>query len=186
MNISSSTLNTTKNCSEYNLGHLLLNDYDDLKNNTVLVNLYERHNQQYSCSDYNDKTKQSNNFVILHLNARSLLKNFTKLEIFISTLRRKPDVITVSETWLKHTQEKLCTLMGYHFVSRPRIKRRGGGVGMYIADMHAYSLPKLTTSLDKSPTDNYESLLVRVTAKSGNVYNVLSIYRPPSANITHF
>ena len=61
-------------------------------------------------NEFNDttelnKTLGSKNFVILHVNIRSLNENLNKLEVFVKSLNNKPSVILGSETWkIHHTQ----------------------------------------------------------------------------------
>ena len=40
-----------------------------------------------------------NDSLILHVNVRSLNANYDKLEIFIKSLKTKPNIIVCTETW---------------------------------------------------------------------------------------
>ena len=47
------------------------------------------------------KAKRKNGFSMLHLNMRSLPKNLSLLEDFITTVEEAPEIIAISETKLK-------------------------------------------------------------------------------------
>ena len=89
---------------------------------------------------YADFTIQ-NTFTTLCLNIRSLsnARNFAKFEILIDSLKNKPDVIGVCETWLREDQTgPYMSVDGYNFIHNSRLtnnflsKSLGGGVGLYI------------------------------------------------------
>jgi len=71
----------------------------------------------------------------VHVNVRSLKKNFDKLVNFISDMKKSPEIIAVSETKInkKQTpffQTKIC---GYNFVHVDS-DQEAGGIGIYIKD----------------------------------------------------
>ena len=79
------------------------------------------------------KTKR---FFTMCLNIRSLVNshNFNKLKCLISELQIKPDIIAINETWEKpSSSEQYKNLNGYNFILNPKLKSKGGGVGMYIS-----------------------------------------------------
>ena len=61
---------------------------------------------------------------ILHINIRSLSQNYIKLNILINNLKHKPDVITLSETWIPANQTKLFPMDGYDLHLSPRIGKK--------------------------------------------------------------
>ena len=63
----------------------------------------------------------------------SLIKNFDKLEEFISKFKSKPHVICISETRTNETNVKLINLPGYKFFYN-NLKTRTGGSGIFIID----------------------------------------------------
>ena len=67
---------------------------------------------------------------VTHLNIKSLRNKSDELNSFISMLHF-PNGICISETWLK-INEQIENLNNYFFISAPRIKGNGGGVGAYI------------------------------------------------------
>ena len=58
------------------------------------------------------------NFNILHINCRSLNKNFNEVKNFISTVSNRLNVIALSETWLNESTASLFNIHGYNFVSK--------------------------------------------------------------------
>ena len=58
----------------------------------------------YSIDDFNSTfcTKKSeNDILLLQVNCRSIAKNFLSLKLFLAALVKKPDIISVSETWIR-------------------------------------------------------------------------------------
>ena len=79
----------------------------------------------------------------MYLNIRSLINphSFNKLECLISELQIKPDIIAINKTWEKPSSSgRYKNLNDYSFISNPRLKSKGGGVGMYIKNTIVFSL----------------------------------------------
>ena len=74
----------------------------------------------------------------MHVNIRSLAKNFYKLEKLLHEMQVQPDIIAVTETWLEPSRTKTVTLPGYNFfhtdviTASPNGTGLAGGVGMNI------------------------------------------------------
>jgi len=66
---------------------------------------------------------------IVHLNCRSLSKNFKPLLNLLDCISGALTVIALSETWLTSVNDCTFDIDGYSFVSNSRINRIGGGVG---------------------------------------------------------
>ena len=117
-----------------------------------------------------------NNFTAISLNIRSLnnYKNLAKLEGLLSSLAFKPSLIAVTETWLKPNQSGPHTnLQDYIFISNPRSKFRGGGVGFYIKNDVVYSR---RTDLEIMNEKVFEAIFVDIMFKNktitcGNIYH---------------
>ena len=80
------------------------------------------------------------NFSIIHLNARSLLKNLDQLNLMLGSLKKPFSVIGISETWLTDCTAELVNITGYNFVSNLRKSKTGGGVGIYLQNDLQYKL----------------------------------------------
>jgi len=77
--------------------------------------------------DINDQVSSFNEksmFSILHLNARSLLKNLDQLNLLLLNLERSFSVLDVSETWLTDSTSELVHIAGYNCLQSSKIKNR--------------------------------------------------------------
>ena len=69
---------------------------------------------------------------LVHQNIRSLIKNFSQLEAYL-TNSDKPGIIALTETWLKPYSNTACyELNGYQELIAVSRKKRGGGVAFYV------------------------------------------------------
>ena len=72
---------------------------------------------------------------ILHLNIRSIKKNFENFKLFLSSLSFDFSVICFSETWLHEsslTSQSLDELPHYKSIYQIKNYGKGGGVSIYI------------------------------------------------------
>ena len=123
------------------------------------------------------------NFSIIHLNARSLLKNLDQLNLMFGSLKKPFSVIGISETWLTDCAAELFNITGYNFVSNHRKSKTGGGVGIYLQNDLQY---KLHNECKLSDPETIESLFVEITVPHGKNIIVGSVYRPPNQNTAFF
>ena len=80
---------------------------------------------------YNDK--QNEDFSILHINSRSISKNFDSLETLLHSLNKFSFcVIGISETWLNKNSPDMFNIQDYEMIHADRKEGRGGGVALYI------------------------------------------------------
>ena len=137
----------------------------------------ELYNLQCKC-DTNSK------FSTLTINCRSLSKNFDKLEYSLKSLNVNFDCIGITETWIKPVESiDSYNMTDYTFLSKPRMEKRGGGVGMYIANRLKFK--ERNDINTNSENCLYESLFVEVeTEKNKIVIGV--IYKPPDTCINTF
>ena len=139
-------MSTTNNC-------LNISDRDpDILNNLFdSLNSSSKDNYYSSCSDDNVHDGNSsyvtaenafsieynwtNCFSSFCVNVRSLATttNFENLQSEIKLMNNTPDIIGLTETWLKtgHTGPFM-NLHNYNFMSKPQLNTRGGGVGLYV------------------------------------------------------
>ena len=123
-------------------------DYNDLF--SMPSDYYDDHNSinNLLCS----KNKSSHLFMT-HFNARSFQKNIDKLSHYLTDLKRKPDVVAVSETKLKENMiHSNIELNGYQFIQRNSYTF-AGGVGIYVKSSISYNL-KPTINIDLSSVEN--------------------------------
>ena len=67
---------------------------------------------------------------LLHLNVRSLQRNFSNLSSYLTNLSIQFSIIGLSsETWLRDDSHSV-DIDGYRFIHKNRPNRTGGGVGL--------------------------------------------------------
>ena len=94
-----------------------------------------------------------------------------------------PDIIIISETWLKEGEEKFVNINGYTFEGIPREQKKGGGVGFLIKQGFIHHVP---TDLNKSNYDTtFEHYFIELKGDHQNII-LGSIYRPPNTNLDRF
>ncbi|XP_072948764.1 uncharacterized protein [Epargyreus clarus] len=108
------------------------------------------------------------------LNARSL--NTGKDELFIAVLNHKPDILAINETWLKSGEEALAPVLPkYRFLHKPRLGKKGGGVGFYVKE-------GIKTKLQRHPTSALEQMWLEVQLP-GSTLALGTAYRPESVGL---
>ena len=99
--------------------------YDNLTRVNVIGGQY------CSATQLKDIYSHSNDFTLLHVNTRSIMKNLDKLEELLYDLAIKPDITAISETKLKDNTPFKPSLPNYLFVNS-NSKTNAGGVGIFI------------------------------------------------------
>uniref|UniRef100_A0A3B1JMQ8 Reverse transcriptase domain-containing protein n=1 Tax=Astyanax mexicanus TaxID=7994 RepID=A0A3B1JMQ8_ASTMX len=112
----------------------------------------------------------------LHVNICSLLnsRHFDNLKTLVHT--SNPDVLAISESWLKKSNTDLDILLPGYIVFRQDRSTRGGGVAMYVKD-HLHC----TVAFSKSVPKQFELLVVKLKLSTNFVLTVAVCYRAPSA-----
>ena len=88
----------------------------------------------FSIDEFNSSSEKllKNSFSILHINIRSLNKNFEKLREYLSLVKRDFSVVALTETWCnddKAGQNLLLQLQNYTLIHQIRNNsQRGGGM----------------------------------------------------------
>ena len=88
-------------------------------------------NSYITAHDFYKTYADCNDFLLLHLNIRSLNKNFDKLEDLLTQLGKLPGIIAITETKLSSKFSSF--LQGYKF-EQSNSKTLAGGVGLFIRD----------------------------------------------------
>ena len=170
----------------------MTNLYDTLFNNNEqepindialeIINQLHGHVDFNCISEYHDITsynklfsEEQRNLSVMHMNARSLPKNFDKITVFLNSLVMSPDIIAITETWLNDTNKYLFQLPGYHPHHLTRQTRTHGGVTLFISnDIHSEPIDTLTII-----NDDIEILTIKINVNSVSYY-ICAIYRPHS------
>lgn len=130
----------------------------------------------------NSDASGSNCINLLHINCRSLKKNFDSISTLLAPLSDNLTAIALSETWLTSATEQLYTLNGYTFVSKHRTNKIGGGVGLYINNNLSFKLREDLSQMD----DFIECLFIEIAQQNKSNILIGCIYRPPNSNIELF
>ena len=129
----------------------------------------------------NIKTSQKD-LRVVQINTHGIKSKLDELDTLISDLK-DPDIIIISETWLKKGEENFIKIKGYKFEGIPREHKKGGGVGFLIKKGLIY---REMTSLNKNNLDpTYEHFYLELKGDRNNVI-LGSIYRPPNTNLDKF
>ena len=157
----------------------LLSDCDsDISfNQIVTANRYLVENEINSFCHFDEQS----NLNILHLNCRSLKKNFDSLKTLLNSVNQKLTAIAISETWLTPSTEHIFQLQEYDFVSNSRSSKVGGGVGIYIDNDLTYK-KRLDLSI---LNDIIECIFIEVIQPKTN-FLIGCVYRPPGTDIMLF
>ena len=130
-----------------------------------------------------DKFAYSEDLSFLHLNIRSLGRNFDNLTNLLSLINHKFSIIGISETWLQDSVHTV-DINEYNFVHNYQNDRSGGGIGLYLSLDLEYKLHNDLTFPEQSCV---ESLFVEITTNSkGKNIIVGTVYRPPNQNVHDF
>lgn len=119
----------------------------------------------------------SSSITFLHVNIRSMLKNFAELEQIILTCPKTIHIIALTEVNLNARSVKLFELENYEMYSNLRSNRRGGGVILYIHRSLSFSLNNNSVK-----TSNFECISGLISVSSDRCISVCAVYRPPDLN----
>lgn len=124
--------------------------------------------------------KASDNFTVLHLNARSMLHKRDHIEHLMQIISVNIDIIAVSETWETDINTDLIKIPGYNKCSRHRLNNEtGGGVALFIHNSIEYSAIN-------SSTKTFESVFVDLKTRNKGSTIIGAIYRPPGGSLADF
>jgi len=115
---------------------------------------------------------------IIHVNIRSLQKNFDALYEFLCAQPSSPDIICITETRLKTTPLLNIDISGYSFVHNDSTTN-AGGVAMYISNALPYSL----LSNVHMDIDECENIWIKLL---GSNLTIATIYRHPKNDLLSF
>ena len=102
--------------------------------------------------------------------------NFSKLEVMLSIMTYKPNIISVSETLITPLSSgPFLNLQGYKFVHNSRLHSKGGGVAFYVKDtIRFHVLTELTAMHEKL----FESPFIKLELNDESI-TCGTIYRSP-------
>ncbi len=132
------------------------------------------HDRQITLSQ---RVKHHTLISVLYMNARSLLPKRDEILAYVAI--EKPDVIAITETWIKPDylmSEFLIT--GYENFHKNGTHKKGGGVTCYIkSSLTAVKLEK------KQDAEKYDSVYVDKTTERNRKFTIGTVYRPPKLQV---
>ena len=134
--------------------------------------------------DFHEKFKSHQDyFSVMHLNSRSLCKNFDNLQILLSSLKYNFDILGVSETWFNcNTHLEMYNIENYSLVQICRPDKTGGGVAIYVKNGINYAIRNDLSFC--SPELEVIFIEVKGLKNKSNVFGC--VYRPPNTNVSSF
>ena len=132
------------------------------------------------CSPF-DNDSYANDLNVIHWNIRGLSGKVDSLKYFLENGTNKSvDVVSLNETWLTKESEKYCSFPNYELINKPRMNKRGGGVGFLV---HT-DLPYRRRLDLENDSLMLEHAIIELKCKSKLL--VCNIYRPPNSNVQNF
>ena len=126
--------------------------------------------------------EQRNTLTLLHVNIRSLNKNFDELHCFLTSLPHLPDIVCVSETRLKGEPLTNITIPDYNFAQTDSATN-ANGVAIYIFSKYKF---ELVQSYNMN-LNGCEDLWLEVTVPTNQTSFIIgAVYRHPSSKIETF
>src|SRR5690606_4444466 len=124
-------------------------------------------------SNYNsiNLVKDDTAFKILHLNIRSIRKNFDSFISYLHSISL-PDIIILTETWIYSNETAFFSIPNYNPIFDCNDRSRSGGVAIFIHDgIQKFKSKRINISCS--------NILISVALNSRSI-NILGIYRSPS------
>ena len=128
------------------------------------------------------KGRNKDNLNIIQINCRGIKSKLDDLADLLSEIN-EPDIVLLSETWLKDGEERFVDIKNYKYEGVARRHKKGGGVGILIKNNIRY---RVRLDLNENNQDNsYEHFFIEI---KGTRYNLIagSIYRLPNTDIDTF
>ena len=111
--------------------------------------------------------KANSSFFAMHINIRSLTTNFSKLQTLISSLKIKPQIISINETWLKGDQNgDYNSLFDDVLVTNCRKGNKGGGVALYIQSSLSFCIREELTLMKETIFESLFALYQRCVVRT--------------------
>ena len=134
-------------------------------------------------SDCKDIAVGNNDLSVLELNVRGLVNKQTEIYMMLKLLTQMSsiDIVILVETWLTKESESCISLPSYSYVGKPRLHKKGGGVGFLIRDNISY----VKCSNLSVESETLENCFIELTNCKRNII-IGSMYRPPNTSEKNF
>ena len=167
----------------------LLENFSDSDFNFFNENLQSLNTEYFDtedCSRYLTKINQNSFSIYLHVNIRSINKNFEKCKLMLSEIGFKFKILVLSETW--YQDESIADNSLFHLPNNKIVhinrkeKSRGGGVCTFVHDSLNFK-ERHDISICDSDTESLS--MEKINKKEKNAI-FSAIYRPPNGKIKPF
>ena len=146
------------------------------------------HNDKSSDINHSTPTEMSNNcntskhlYSLLHLNARSINKNFDSIDLLLSSINNfQFSVIGITETWLHKNSPPIFNINNYNILRDDRKRRRGGGVALYVNDSLTFK------NRQDIHIEGTENIFIELTNNFSKNLIIGVIYKPPNSSVDAF
>ena len=119
------------------------------------------------------------NLFIIHTNIRSIHANFNEFKSFVHELKKKPDLIILTECWITNDTVS-CSIDGFRAYYSCG-SNKNGGIAVFINKNTVY------LSLDSvNIIDSCDSLMIKFDCGKLKDLVLLAVYRSPSTNASVF
>ena len=128
------------------------------------------------------KFESPDTFSVLHLNIRSLRKNFEDFKELYKTLNLTFSIVCSSETWAddnKLENDSLIQLPGYNVLHQIRKNCKGGGIGIFVHESLSFKRRQNLSIY----SEELGSLGIEILNKQCKNTILNTIYRPPNGGI---
>lgn len=124
-------------------------------------------------------TDVDNNFSIINMNIRSLRKNFDSFLLYLESLTYKPNVIILTEIWIKEEEVSLYNIEGYNKFFGCTTRNKAGGIAVFVnSEIEATLMSKNTYA-----TFDHVYLLLSI----GKIqHSIIGLYRSHNFTIPQF
>ena len=130
-------------------------------------------------------TLQTGGCSIVHINARSLLRNYEDIVTFVDSQKYLIDFLLISESWMDPALQKGYAIQGYQMLHCiPDSSFHGKGCAIYIKNSIFPFCKQLDDLCRKQ--EEFQSLFIEVTWPNRPPFVVAAIYRSPSYSIDVF
>ena len=138
----------------------------------------------YDVNDHNKIVINQSDLTVIHLNISSLALHIDKLELFLSLIKTKFDIICISESRITKNNSLTTNINipGYNFEHTPTESKAGGSL-MYISDKISY---KLCNDLNIYCSKQLESVFIEVLIPNKQNQLIGTVYKHPSMNVSKF
>lgn len=115
---------------------------------------------------------------IIHMNIRSIKKNFDEFIYYLNNCKTKFEIIILSETWISEDSEFVFNIEGYSVVNRNNRFTRSDGLCVFVRK--DIDFQNIDVKLD-----NVNSIIIKFNFNN-SFYQLMALYRSPSLEINAF